>query len=138
MKELKTYKELIEEHEITMECTHHYENPNMPDSNNMDHWLCEISKGDEVMETYFSMGMGHNGNEPDLETVLDCLSSDSSMVENAENDDGFEGWANELGFDTDSRKAEKTYNVSVKQAEEFCLLLGVKLYNTMLWDTERL
>lgn len=45
--------------------------------------------------------------EPTADGVLYCLISD---VQSVEQSSGFEDWATSLGFDTDSRKAEKIYN----------------------------
>ena len=65
------------------------------------------------------MGYGHNGDEPTAEDVMECLLSDAQ----AENDD-FEGWASDLGYDTDSRQAEKTYKACVDIAHRLRKLLG--------------
>lgn len=46
-------------------------------------------------------------NNPDLKNVLYCLVSDAQSVDGVES---FEEWASELGYDTDSRKAERAYN----------------------------
>lgn len=49
---------------------------------------------------------------PDLPGVLECLSLDWSGVEGQT----FEDWASEYGYDTDSRKAERTYRTVLEQA----------------------
>ena len=115
-------------------------NPNMPDSN-MDHWKCllrRIGKGSgdrgARMTVYFSQGYGHNGKEPKVASVLDCLASDASSIENAR---GFEDWASDFGYDTDSRKAEKTYRTCEHQAKRLRSFLGDDLYDQLLWHTER-
>jgi len=48
------------------------------------------------------------------DAILDCLVSDAWSVLNSR---GFEDWANELGYDPDSRKAERTYNACRETAE---------------------
>lgn len=53
--------------------------------------------------------------QPELVDVLYCLVSDSSVLECS----GFEEWSDDLGFDTDSRKAEKIYKE--------CIKIGLKL-----------
>lgn len=53
--------------------------------------------------------------EPALIDVLYCLVTDSDVLESS----GFEDWADSLGYDTDSRKAEKIYRD--------CLEIGLKL-----------
>jgi len=110
-------------------------NPNMDDSARMDHWKVTLRSGKRQMTLTFSKGFGHNGAEPTADEVLDCLASDSASVENARD---FEDWAQEFGYDTDSRKAEKTYRQCERQAEKLKRLLGEEAYKALLWDTERL
>lgn len=69
------------------------------------HWRYNIKRGDRVISGYYSMGAAHTG-EPDNADVFNCLLSDTSDWM----DDGFEDWAEMLGYDPDSRKAEKIYN----------------------------
>ena len=88
----------------------------------------------EPLTVYFSQGSAHK-KPPTLAEVLDCLASDASGVDNAQS---FEAWASEYGYDTDSRKAEKTYNICVQQAQELKILLGQDAYNQLLNGTERL
>jgi len=70
------------------------------------------------MSLDFFMGQAHT-DEPDAAEVLSCLLSDASAC-----DQSFEEWASELGYETDSRKAERVYNMCVKQGEKLKLLLG--------------
>ena len=109
-------------------------NPNMADSQNMNHFKCTLKMGKKQMTLFFSQGYGING-EPDAESVLDCLASDSAGVENAFS---FEDWANEYGYDIDSRKAEKIFKVCERQAEKLKAFLGDDLYQQLLWKTEKL
>ena len=88
----------------------------------------------ELLTVYFSQGSAHK-KLPTLAEVLDCLASDASGVDNAQS---FEDWASEYGYDTDSRKAEKTYNICVQQAQELKALLGQDAYDQLLYGTERL
>jgi hypothetical protein len=109
-------------------------NPNMADSENMDRWRVRLSSGNKRMTVYFSMGVGHNGREPEAADVLDCLASDAAGIENATN---FEDWASEYGYDTDSRKAHRTYQACHRQADKLSKFLGDS-YETLLFDVERL
>lgn len=84
--------------------------------------------------THFSMGSAHT-KAPEAEDVLNALASDSSSIEN--NAD-FESWAREFGYDTDLRKAEKTFKACLKQAEELKRFLGEDAYKELLWETESL
>lgn len=57
--------------------------------------------------------------KPDLRDVLYSLASDASVLDCS----GFEDWASDLGYDTDSRKAEAIYRA--------CLEIALKLRNTL-------
>ena len=88
----------------------------------------------EPFTVYFSQGSAYK-KPPTLAEVLDCLASDASGVDNAQS---FEDWVSEYGYDTDSRKAERTYHICVQQAQELKALLGRDAYNQLLYGTERL
>lgn len=117
----------------TEEQTDH--NPNMPESRDMNHWRVTLRGPHGRMSLVFSKGYGHNGAEPTPDEVLDCLASDAATVENT---NSFEEWCCEFGFETDSRKAERAYRACVRQAESLKRILGPDLYNSLLWNTERL
>jgi hypothetical protein len=93
---------------------------------------------------YFSQGSTHT-TEPTLAEVLDCLASDASGYEQAKDvaraniheDVTFDNWASEYGYDTDSRKAEKTFRTVKRQAEQLKRTLGEAAYKELLWETER-
>jgi hypothetical protein len=72
------------------------------------------------MSVYFSMGPAHC-KEPTPKDVLECLFLDASSVENSRS---FEDWCSDLGYETDSRKAESTYIVCGRQASKLHRLLG--------------
>jgi hypothetical protein len=133
--EQKPMNEVLQGVNIRMKATRTDRNPHMDDSMDMDHWRCVIRCGSESMSLVFSKGSGHHGAEPTLEEVLDCLASDAAGYDNAQS---FEDWAGELGYDTDSRKAERTYKAIAKQAESLKRVLSEELYKALLWDTERL
>lgn len=129
-----TMKEFAEANKIKIENEYADSNPNMADPNwQANHYKVILKTGRKQFTTYFSQGYGISG-EPTVEGVLDCLASDAAGFENAQS---FEDWANEYGYDTDSRKAEKTYNIIGRQAKRLKNFLGNK-YETLLWDTERL
>ena len=86
------------------------------------------------MTIYFSQGPAI-AREPSAADVLDCLASDAAGYESA---GSFEDWASEYGYDTDSRKAERTYKAVEKQAADLARILPVDAYNDLLWHTERL
>jgi len=112
-------------------------NPNMVDdgwAQSASHYKLRIRCKGRQLTTYFSMGSAHTS-EPKLADVLDCLSSDASGVENARS---FEDWCAEYGYDTDSRRAEKTFKACERSAESLKRLLTPDVYEQLLWHTERL
>lgn len=58
--------------------------------------------------------------EPKLADVLYCLVTDANVL----NSGGFEAWASNYGYDTDSRKAEQTYRQCIDQSLQFKNLIG--------------
>lgn len=118
-------KSLIEKRGITITVHRVDQNPNMPDSDHMDNWRIALKRpGGKIMGTYFSKGIGHKGAKPTVDEVLECLISDAWTVKNS---NSFEDWAAELGYDEDSRKAEKTYKIIKKQSEELEDFLGMAI-----------
>jgi hypothetical protein len=129
-----TIAELIRKNRITLTAERWHENPNM-DSQDMDHWKTVLRMGNRRMTVYFSQGYYYNGKAPKADAVLDCLASDSSAIENNVR---FEDWCSEFGYDSDSRKAEKIFKTCEHQAKRLRSFLGEDLFNTLLWDAERL
>jgi len=72
-----------------------------------------------IIGGYFKLS-GNPLAAPSIADVLYCLLSDASVIDCAT----FEEWASGLGFDPDSRKAEKTYQDCLKQALALRRLLG--------------
>lgn len=68
-------------------------------------------------------------------TVLDALVSDASTL----TEGAFEDWASALGYDPDSRKAERTYREIQAQASELVRFLGgVDEFEHVAYEIERL
>lgn len=59
---------------------------------------------------------------PELRDVLYCVVMDADAL----NYSCFEDWADNLGYSSDSRKAETIYNTCLRQALTFRLLIGGK------------
>ena len=128
----KTIKQFIKENGLTMSCEYADSNPNMKDSQNMNHYKVTIKRrfkvfgnyldsryGFKQMTLYFSQGYGVEG-EPTLESVLSCLISDSYCGRS------FQDFCDNLGYDNDSRKAEKTFKATLKQTSKLKKLLDNK------------
>src|SRR5574342_52973 len=132
-------KNFAEEHGIEIGCTRVDRNPNMDDaSRDADHWQCVLTwkekKGNDRWRNrftvYFTKGSAHKGAEPTAIEVLGCLASDASGI-----DESFADWCANYGYDTDSRKAKKTYDTIKKQAANLKRFLGDGLFRALLEDS---
>jgi hypothetical protein len=94
----------------------------------MTHWKCTLRTKGRRMTLYFSQGSAHT-REPETADVLDCLASDARTLESSRS---FEEWALDLGYDEDSRKAERTYRAVKKQSARLRKLLGESAYKALL------
>lgn len=104
--------QFCEKHRIRSSTIMVDENPNCPEWTDADHWKVTLRGFDRQLTVYFSKGSGHHGAEPEVDEVLDCLMSDDTHGQS------FEDWASELGYDTDSRKAERIYHACQKNTEK--------------------
>lgn len=128
-----TYQQFIESTGLRMTCIRAYENPSNKAWKDADHWKCLLTstKTKGRMTVFFSQGYGHNGKEPTLEGVLNCLGSDSAGIEN---NPTFEDWCSEYGYSEDSRQAEATFKACEKQAERLRRFLGDSAMDRLLWE----
>jgi hypothetical protein len=132
---MQSLRSFIKDTHIRMSSEYADANPNMQNETEMNHYKVVLKSKGKQLTTFFSMGLGLT-REPETENVLDCLASDASGYENAQS---FEDWCSEYGYDTDSRKAEKTFNIIAKQAKQLERFLGSReTYEKLLWNTERL
>jgi hypothetical protein len=146
-------EDFITRNGITITSVYADRNPAMEGSANMDNYKVTLKRSAAVprvgvsgidllthkrivarLTVTFSKGMGHHGAEPTADEVLDCLASDAAGIENAQS---FEDWCSEYGYDTDSRKAEKTFKACEHSARRLKAFLGDDLYDQLLWHTER-
>ena len=82
---------------------------------------CETGKIFDYRTFKGRMGYGAQPS-PELLDVLACLVSDCSVLDMS----SYEEWANEYGYDTDSRKAESVYAACLAQSLSFKALIGQK------------
>ncbi len=98
--------------------------------------------GNARMTVVFSMGRGHEGRAPTLAEVLDNMamsSVDLPLPEMAGSEaEAFAEWCDERGYDTDSRKALKTYRACLSQSRRLKKFLGNSAFETLLFGVERL
>lgn len=83
-------------------------------------WRVTLVYRGRRLSTDFFQGMGHE-KEPTAADVLSCLLSGVTSVENARS---FEEWCGDLGFDTDSRKAEQMYKACEAMVPKLRRFLG--------------
>lgn len=83
-------------------------------------WSCTFRFEGRRMTVKYHQGMGHL-EDPVCADVLDCLINDAQSVDMG---DTFETWCAEYGYDTDSRKAEKTYRACQLIAGKLSAFLG--------------
>jgi hypothetical protein len=135
--DMKTLKAFIAENRIRHATTYGSaaEVPGRTDNANVNPWTVVLKMGRKQLTVPFFTGKLVE-REPSAEDVLDCLSMDASGVENA---GSFGAWADEYGYGMgDVEKAEKVYNLCVKQSRKLQKFLGDDLYQELLWETERL
>lgn len=147
---MQTMFDFINRNQIMMKVEATTNNPNFVDSDDMDHWHCTFTRFDPVSSpiviTFFSTGVGHRTKPrrswekvkpipPSIGTVLSCLAQDAAGVENAK---WFDNWCSECGYDSDSRKAERIWNLCREGARELEEFLGHTEYQALLFDTEPL
>jgi hypothetical protein len=103
-------------------------NPNFDHGDpHASHYKCTFSRGRKRMTVNYSMGSAHTS-EPTLNEVFDCLVGDARSVDDLD----FDEWCRDIGYDTDSRQAERTYKTCVHQAGRLRTFLGDELYEKFL------
>lgn len=111
---------LCEKHGIEIEY-HYGANSPPPDSDwkPASSWSVTLThKGESLVTDFFG---GALVMDPMTAGVLHCLISDTTSVDNARS---FEEWANNFGYDTDSRKAEAIFRSCGEMAVEVHEFLG--------------
>lgn len=118
-----TFSGLVHRYNIRMSATRTLSNPFMDDNDRaMAHWKCTLRHERRRMTLVFSMGSGFGSREPKVDEVLACLRLDSDSLESAGYN--FETWANDLGFDPDSRKHERNFTALCRQQKALAKLLS--------------
>jgi hypothetical protein len=134
---MQTLKQFIAKNKIRMSVAWTDSNPNMSADDkwmaSARHFSCVLKRGSKQLTIPFSQGSLIE-QEPTAADVLSCLISDSSSVETAD----FEDWCREFGYDTDSRKAEKTYQTCLNQRDKLVSFLGADAFEDLLRNTETL
>ena len=96
-------------------------------------WRVSIHRDTITVGMPYWTGCGIRG-IPTVEDILSCIVSDASL-----GDAGFEEFCDNLGMDTDSRKALASYLECQEQGAKLRTLLGsYREYQTLLNNVERL
>ena len=136
MSEPMTVKQFRQKHHIGFAAPSQEDcNPNMPDWQDADHWRCRFKRDGHSMTVHYSQGYGHETRAPEGNDVLDCIASDACTVENALT---FEDFCDELGYDTNSRRAERTHKFCLATRKRLLQFLGQDAYDELLYNVERL
>ena len=123
-------KGFVEKHRIRAASEWADANPHMEDFEG-NHFKVLLRRNGRQMQVYFSKGYGLRG-EPTAAEVLDCLASDAYGAGQP-----FEPWASELGYDPDSRKAERIYKSTKQQTARLERFLGTALLDELIYKVDR-
>ena len=91
--------------------------------------------GREMQLDYF-MGKAHT-KPPTTFDVVACIIDDAIGFEDS-TPLSFEEWCDDIGYDTDSRKAERIYNACMKQTAKLQVLLGENFHKILLMEEEEI
>jgi hypothetical protein len=110
-----------------------YDGMPVPDPLPVYRYSCELhgSNGDRPLRTVVATDTG----APDIRDVLDGVAAEAAVVDEARR---YERWADQMGFDRDSRRGERAYRAARRQARLLRGLLGDERYEELLWEIERL
>lgn len=87
-----------------------------------------IRFGRRSMTSLWQQGVGVMS-DPDIHDVMSAMLSDTSGIFEGQT---FEGWAEEYGYDVDSRRAEATYRAVERQTNNLRRLLGPDLLESLV------
>ena len=106
----------------------------MADLPGASHWKTVFRRNGKTLTTYYSMGSAHT-KPPKAEDVLDSLSGDAACAVNAPT---FREFCGDLGYDEDSRSAERVFKACQRIHTQLVRFLGVLNTEALLFNTERL
>lgn len=130
---MTTFNGFLASNHVKFKAAHADHNPNMADSENMDHWRVVFKLNRRTLTTYFSMGYGHNGKEPVAGDVIGCLVSDARGADYCRS---FEDWCGDYGYDPDSRKAERIFKACERTSKELKRFFADKFDDLLQCDED--
>lgn len=135
-------RDFVDAYDITISSVSVADNPTMENKGDRwyqaaDHWKCVLKNPEngEKFTTYFSMGSGNNGREPDVYDVLSAVSSSASSY-------GYtlEEFADDFGYDiddpTERRRINKIYKAVQKEGEKLKKFLTDEQYQWLVYGQE--
>lgn len=84
-----------------------------------------------IMTGYYSQGAAHTS-DPTLPDIISALLLDISCIDSR----SFEDFCSDMGLDTDSRKAERTYQACKKTERDLIRLIGRAELSYALYEVE--
>lgn len=121
-------EQLARQHGITAAVVRADDNPNMVREGwDARHYRVTLRCDGRRLTVPFSQGLGIP-HPPTVGDVLECLASDASSYDSA---NGFEDWAENLGMDPDSRKAERIYRAVERQTRGLRRLVSDVAYTEL-------
>lgn len=110
------------------------EGPDYSDEDGWEHhaYKVRLHRAGRQMTTTWMQGLGIT-DDPNPRDVLESLFLDAAGYDNAR---GFEDWANDYGYDSDSRKAEALYRRVGQNAKRLANLFDVSDNSLAPWMTE--
>lgn len=124
---MATLTELIDRHGITLH-TKQGDKRNADMGGDSRHWRCTLRRRARTYSFDFWQGSAHK-EPPTASDTLECLLSDASLGQL-----DFCEFCGELGYDTDSRRARRTWRACQRTESRLLILLGEHFDDFMYSD----
>ncbi|MFK4132343.1 hypothetical protein ACI2KR_08620 [Pseudomonas luteola] len=104
----QTIKQFLKETPIELESEYHgRSHMGLDNKYPMDKWECTLRLDDRAISLPFSKGIGHNGTEPNLPELLECIISD---INSARYTNGLSDFAKDFGYETGEMSLDVKYS----------------------------
>jgi hypothetical protein len=95
------------------------------DKNNFNHYVVKVKNNDNNKKTSFDFWVGDRLGKNYFNSDYELLNAFYTFCSDGLSSlDGFENFCSEFGYDTDSRRAEKTFKACKRLANKFFNLTG--------------
>ena len=113
-------EKILKEKKITCKIESTDINKNCPDWNDAHHYRAIFRRGSKSMTVYYSQGFGIT-EEPKPKDILKSILQDMETINGSPS---FAEWCRDLGYEEDSRKAERTYRLIHEQKAKYNNLIA--------------